>query len=73
MPELQVYGLLHLQSGERSAMNAGTRDFADQTRLYGANALTLARSLALQGIRFTLTPSTRRRHGVGFDRNPCPK
>lgn len=54
MPELQVYGLLHLQSGERSAMNAGTRDFADQTRLYGANALTLARSLALQGIRFTL-------------------
>lgn len=35
-------------------MNVGTRDFADQTRLYAANAVALARSLALRGISFTL-------------------
>lgn len=51
---MSFYGLLHLDHGERSAVNVKTADFDEQVRLYALCAVNLSNSLALQGKRFTL-------------------
>jgi hypothetical protein len=52
--QLHIYGLLHLNSREKTAMNVGVRDFDHQRSIYKRNALTLARSLSFAGLPFTL-------------------
>jgi hypothetical protein len=54
------FGLLHVQPEETTAMNLGG-DFATQLSIYQANAMTLARSLALAGAPFTLLTNARSR------------
>lgn len=50
----KLYGLLHLDDREQTAMNVKTKGFQDQIELYVKNAITLSRSLALQEVHFTL-------------------
>ena len=52
--KLNMYGLLHLNQGEKSAMNVFVKDFEHQTEIYIKNAITLSRSLGKKGICFTL-------------------
>lgn len=52
--QLELYGLLHLERDEKTAVNARTTHFDDQVRLYARSAVGLSRSLARQGVRFTL-------------------
>lgn len=63
-PVIEVYGLLHLQEGEQSAMNARVDNFTQQIELYKCNARTLGRSLASQGIPFTLL--TNNAQAIGY-------
>ncbi|HRJ80005.1 MAG TPA: hypothetical protein PLF37_16010, partial [Planctomycetota bacterium] len=51
---LKLFGLLHCQAGERSAINFQPRDFQDQVSVYVRNAMLLANSLQQQGVTFTL-------------------
>lgn len=51
---LKLFGLLHCQAGERSAINFQPRDFQDQVSVYVRNAILLANSLQQQGVTFTL-------------------
>lgn len=52
--KLSFYGLLHIQDGEKSAMNFNPSDFDEQIIIYVGNAITLAKSLSNQEIDFTL-------------------
>jgi hypothetical protein len=61
--QLHFYGLLHLNSREKTAMNVGVRDFDHQRSIYTANAVTLARSLALAGLPFTLLTNSKQQLG----------
>jgi hypothetical protein len=51
---IHFYGLLHLNSSEKTAMNVGIKDFEHQRSIYKSNAVTLARSLSFAGLPFTL-------------------
>lgn len=51
---MKIYGLLHLQSDENSAVNIKVADFRDQVYVYIGNALALKNSLRVHGINFTL-------------------
>ncbi len=51
---IRLFGLLHLEAGEASAVNVSVRSFRDQVEVYIQNALCLAASLRQRGIRFTL-------------------
>ncbi|HIP11460.1 MAG TPA: hypothetical protein EYG73_01950 [Arcobacter sp.] len=55
----KLYGLLHLDDREQTAMNVRTNDFKDQIELYVKNALTLSKSLQIQGIEFILLTNQR--------------
>ena len=63
-PQLHFYGLLHLDSREKTAMNVGVKDFNHQRAIYNANALTLARSLSFSGLSFTLLTNSRAQLGA---------
>jgi hypothetical protein len=52
--KLQMYGLLHLDDKQQSAMNFQPRDFAEQLLTYVRNAINLSNSLQSQGVSFTL-------------------
>lgn len=52
--ELHFYGLLHLEDTENTAENVSPKNFSQQIDIYERNALTFARTLALQGIPYTL-------------------
>lgn len=52
--KLQMFGLLHLNENEQSAVNVSTRDFAEITSIYVKNAINLSNSFQSQGISFTL-------------------
>ena len=54
MTSIEVFGLLHLAENENSAVNLQVKNFSDQMRVYASNASLLNKSLAKQGIRFTL-------------------
>lgn len=51
---MQFFGLLHLEPGQRSAVNVSAKDFGEQIRLYVRNARLLSRSLQRVGFDFTL-------------------
>jgi len=51
---IHLYGLLRLDDREVSSVNLSTRDFSEQVAVYARNATTLARSLKIHGIPFTL-------------------
>lgn len=53
-PEVHFFGLLHLEPGQKSAVNVLAKDFAEQTRLYVRNAKLLSQSLKRTGFGFTL-------------------
>lgn len=55
----KVFGLLHLERDEYSAVNVATRSFSEQTRVYVNNAVTLAASLKARGIDFELLTNRR--------------
>jgi hypothetical protein len=52
--KIHFYGLLHLDEKQKSATNVSVENFSSQIDLYKKNAITLARTLALHGIRYTL-------------------
>ena len=52
--KLQMFGLLHLNENEQSAVNVSTRDFAEITSIYVKNAINLSNSFQSQGISFSL-------------------
>jgi hypothetical protein len=52
--KIHFYGLLHLDSTQNSATNVSVDDFSHQIDIYRRNALTLARTLAIQNIPYTL-------------------
>lgn len=51
---IHLYGLLHLDEGEWSAVNLKPKDFRGQCALYINNAMVLSNSLRDQDIEFTL-------------------
>jgi len=63
-PQLHFYGLLHLDSREKTAMNVGVKDFNHQRAIYNANALTLARSLSFSSQSFTLLTNSKAQLGA---------
>ena len=63
-PQLHFYGLLHLDSREKTPMNVGVKDFNHQRAIYNANALTLARSLSFSGQSFTLLTNSKAQLGA---------
>lgn len=54
LTEIKVYGLLHLQEHEYSAVNLKVKSFADQIKVYLDNAALLSKSLETQEIQFIL-------------------
>ena len=57
--EVQVFGLLHLEPGQKSAINVSAKDFEDQIQLYLRNANLLSQSLERAGFDFTLLTNDR--------------
>lgn len=51
---IQVFGLLHLADGQSSAMNLSVNGFREQVLVYANNAKTMSKSLALNGISYTV-------------------
>jgi hypothetical protein len=51
---VHFFGLLHLEPGQRSAVNVSAKDFGEQIRLYVRNARLLSQSLQRVGFDFTL-------------------
>jgi len=51
---MKMYGLLHLQENEKTAMNLSNDNFQQLISIYINNAITLANSLRTKGISFTL-------------------
>ncbi len=51
---IEMFGLLHLEEGERSVPNLRARDFNDQITVYVDSAVCLSKSLRQRGINFTL-------------------
>jgi len=56
---IEIYGLLHFDEDEKSAMNVATKDFQDQVLIYVNNAIMLSKSLLTQGITFTLVTNNK--------------
>jgi hypothetical protein len=54
LASLEVFGLLHLAQNENSAVNVKVKSFSEQISIYLDSALLLNKSLAKQGIKFTL-------------------
>ncbi len=54
MTEVEVFGLLHLQEKENSAVNLRIQNFEEQIQIYLGNASLLSKSFDSQGIQFTL-------------------
>ena len=52
--KLQMFGLLHLNENEQSAMNVATRNFAELISVYVKNAINLSNSFQSRGVSFTL-------------------
>ncbi len=52
--KIQIFGLLHLDENQQSAMNVATKNFRDQVSIYINNAVILSNTLQLQGIEFIL-------------------
>lgn len=52
--KFQLFGLLHLAENEENATNVSISDFQEHVAVYVDNAITLAKSLQLKGIEFTL-------------------
>jgi hypothetical protein len=57
--KLALYGLLHLDDCEKSAMNVSVRDFQEQVAVYANCALTLSKSLQARRIGFTVLTNCR--------------
>ncbi len=51
---IHIYGLLHIDSTQVSAMNVHVIDFKHQIKIYLKNAATLSQSLRNYGVKFTL-------------------
>ena len=54
MNSVEVFGLLHLAENELSAVNVKVHGFSEQIKIYLSNASLLDKSLAAQGLNFTL-------------------
>lgn len=52
--QVQFFGLLHLEKGQRSAVNISAMGFDEQLRIYLNNAKILSTSLKVVGLDFTL-------------------
>ena len=51
---VQFFGLLHLEDGQKTAMNVSPKDFEEQIQIYANNAKLLSASLKRAGFDFTL-------------------
>lgn len=56
---IQVFGLLHLDENQKTAMNFSTANFREQILVYVNNAKVLSNSLALNGISYTILTNNR--------------
>jgi len=56
---MQVFGLLHLADDQKSAMNVSVIDFREQILIYANNAKNMSKSLALNGIPYTVLTNDR--------------
>lgn len=52
--EIKIFGLLHLDESEQSAMNISTKDFRELVSIYINNAIVLSKSLQIRGVAFGL-------------------
>ncbi len=57
--QMQIYGLLHLDENQQTAMNLSTKDFREQVSVYVNNAIVLSTTLSSNGIPFSLLTNNR--------------
>ena len=67
---VQFFGLLHLEEGQKTAMNVAPKDFDEQIQIYVNNAKLLSRTLKRAGFAFTLLTNDKKKiieidHAVG--------
>jgi len=51
---MKIFGLLHIEKNEQSAINLSTKNFEEQLSVYTNNAIVLSKSLSFHGIEFGL-------------------